>query len=66
MTTTSARAVAAPRRSVSTTLWDAAHAALFLASDEARYISGAELAVDGGLTLYGFEESANRTRLLKN
>jgi NAD(P)-dependent dehydrogenase (short-subunit alcohol dehydrogenase family) len=30
--------------------WDVAHAALFLASDEARYITGVCLPVDGGLT----------------
>ena len=30
--------------------WDVANAALFLASDEAAYITGAELIVDGGLT----------------
>jgi NAD(P)-dependent dehydrogenase (short-subunit alcohol dehydrogenase family) len=31
--------------------WDVARAALFLASDEARFITGVELVVDGGLTL---------------
>ena len=30
--------------------WDIAHAVLFLVSDEARYITGTELLVDGGLT----------------
>ena len=29
--------------------WDVANAAVFLASDQARYINGVELLVDGGL-----------------
>lgn len=33
------------------TAWDAAHAALFLASDEARFITGVVLPVDGGTSI---------------
>lgn len=37
--------------------WDVANAALFLASDRAKYVTGVELVVDGGLTL-GFGKGA--------
>ncbi|MBL6080675.1 SDR family oxidoreductase [Belnapia sp. T18] len=33
--------------------WDVAHAVLFLVSEEAKYITGTELAVDGGFTAAG-------------
>jgi NAD(P)-dependent dehydrogenase (short-subunit alcohol dehydrogenase family) len=32
------------------TAWDTAYAALFLASDEARFITGTVLFVDGGMS----------------
>ncbi len=33
--------------------WDVAHAVLFLVSDEAGYITGTEIVVDGGYTTFG-------------
>ena len=35
------------------TAWDVAHAVLFLASDEARFITGTEILVDGGMCAAG-------------
>jgi NAD(P)-dependent dehydrogenase (short-subunit alcohol dehydrogenase family) len=35
------------------TAWDVAHAVLFLASDEARYITGTEILIDGGMSVAG-------------
>jgi len=40
-----------PLRHKMGTAWDVAHAALFLASDEASFITGVALAVDGGQSL---------------
>ncbi|HSB81934.1 MAG TPA: glucose 1-dehydrogenase [Candidatus Methylomirabilis sp.] len=39
--------------------WDTAHAALFLASDEAKYINGTTLTVDGGLTVQVVPQAAS-------
>lgn len=33
--------------------WDVAHAVLFLLSDEAKYITGTEIVVDGGISAAG-------------
>jgi NAD(P)-dependent dehydrogenase (short-subunit alcohol dehydrogenase family) len=43
------RAEAVPMKKMGNA-WDIAHASVFLASDEARYITGVELCVDGGIT----------------
>ena len=43
------RQVPLPRRDG--TAWDAANAALFLASDEARFVTGVVLPVDGGTSI---------------
>jgi NAD(P)-dependent dehydrogenase (short-subunit alcohol dehydrogenase family) len=46
-----ARDAQVPLRGKMGTGWDVAHAAVFLASDEARFITGVALPVDGGQTL---------------
>ena len=43
-----ARNARVPLRGKMGTAWDTAHAALFLASDEANFITGVLLPVDGG------------------
>jgi NAD(P)-dependent dehydrogenase (short-subunit alcohol dehydrogenase family) len=45
-----ARNARVPLKSKMGTAWDVAYAALFLASDEARFITGALLPVDGGMS----------------
>jgi NAD(P)-dependent dehydrogenase (short-subunit alcohol dehydrogenase family) len=40
-----------PLRKRMGTAWDVANAALFLASDEANFITGAALPVDGGMSV---------------
>ena len=46
-----ARDAKVPLRRKMGTAWDVAHAALFLASDEAGFITGISLPVDGGSSL---------------
>jgi NAD(P)-dependent dehydrogenase (short-subunit alcohol dehydrogenase family) len=45
-----ARNARVPLRGKMGTAWDTAHAALFLASDEANFITGVLLPVDGGMS----------------
>ena len=45
-----ARNARVPLGKVMGTAWDTAHAALFLASDDARFITGVVLPVDGGMS----------------
>ena len=47
------RNAAVPHGGAWATAWDVAYAALFLASDEAKFITGVVLPVDGGLSCKG-------------
>src|SRR5207244_10727305 len=40
--------------------WDVAYAALFLASDEAKYVTGTEILVDGGLMARSADRKSTR------
>jgi NAD(P)-dependent dehydrogenase (short-subunit alcohol dehydrogenase family) len=46
-----ARNARVPLRGKMGTAWDTAHAALFLASDESKFITGVLLPVDGGMSV---------------
>ena len=56
-----ARRLASPLR-IEGTAWDVAYASLFLASDEARYITGVTLPVDGGVLLTSRERPGSADR----
>ena len=61
-----ARDAQVPLRNRMGTAWDVANAALFLASDEANFITGAALPVDGGRSSTSIERPASppkRTRV---
>ena len=46
--------------------WDVAHAALFLAADESKYVTGTELVVGGGLVAVLWRASVRRYSAVGN